>query len=222
MRMGTSLGFQKQRVWVPELQLYLSHAGLAIWNFITKDPDANQQLRSDLMSKKLQIKTFADSIKCTITSQSGNKEVFSAAASQYRQGRIPEIFNNAELPEGTVIAISHLALAYATDATATVPEGDVDYSRVVTAWPVALANSEIVFYQNGIKQRFMAKAAGSQGNGLQAAIESDGLEFDMPLILQEKKAIKIEVRYAEGQSISGTNNHFLDFQMLGAIITRKS
>lgn len=223
MRLTNTLGFSGlQRVFVPELGLHLTHAELAIWNFITKGKSANEQLKRDLINNNLRIQTFADSIKCTITNQSGNKEIFSAAASTYRQGRIPEIFNNAELPEGTIIALSHIALGYATDASATVPEADVDYSRVVTAWPVALANGELLIHQNGIKQRFMCKAAGSQGNSLQSAIVSDGLEFASPVILEEKKQIKFELRYAEGQSVSNTNNHFLDICMRGAIISRKS
>lgn len=222
MRVSNSvLGFQKARVFVPELNYYVSHAGLALWNFLSKSDEVSGDTVDQLRKGNLKIVSFNASLKFIITSMSGNQEIFTSAT-QWRQGRIPEIFNNAQLPDGTNLAVSHIGLAYATDATATVPEGDVDYTRVPTAWPAAMANGELVIHQNGIKERIEAKFAGSQANGTQASVEADGYEFEAPFILQEKKQIKLEFRFAAGQAISGTNNHFLDICMIGAQIKKKN
>lgn len=222
MRFNGSLGFNKQRVYVAELNQYLSYAGKALWDYLTAEgSDADIQTKNDLVTGRLRIRSFNASIKSIITSLSGIQEVFNPSIAIQRQGRIPEILNQARLPKGTNAAISHIGLAYATDATATVPEADVDYSRVVTAWPNALANGETIFKQDGILERVENKFAGSQANSFQSGVESDGYELEQPMLWKEDRVLTIEQRFAAGQAISGTNNHFLDICVIGAIVTRK-
>jgi hypothetical protein len=222
LRVTGSMGFMRQKVYVPELNLYMSHSEKHLYDFITQG-GANAQTVDEFRQGKLKFEPFADSIKAIITGLSGNQEIFNPGSAIQRQGRIPELFNQAEFAVGTNVAIEFVGLAYATDATVTVPEGDVDYTRVVTAWPAAMANGELIFLQNdAIKCRFMAKAAGSQANAFLSGVQSDGIELSPCLLLEEKKQIKLEFRFASGQAISGTNNHFIDVTMMGSILRRRS
>jgi hypothetical protein len=217
-----NLGFQKTRIYVPELGYELSYAGYTLWNFLTKSKDARKQTIEDLMAGNLRIRSFAESFKFSIVGQSGNREIFTSANGPWRQGRIPELFNDAKLPNGTNVAISHMAASYVTDAAVTVPEGMATFSRVVTAWPAALANSELVIKQGaGIKEQLQLKNAASQANGFLSGVETDGYEFEVPFVLEEEKAIKFELRYAEALAVPGTNNHFLSLDMIGAVCTKK-
>lgn len=213
---------QKQKIYVPEANLWLSYAEKFLYDYVTMG-GASIQTVEEFRTGKLKFEQFSDSIKAIITGLSGNQEIFNAGTAIQRQGRIPEIFNQGSLPKGTNIAIDAIGLAYATDATATVPEADVDYTRVVTAWPAAMANGELLVLQSeNIKTRFAAKFAGSQANSFQSGVESDGIALSPCLLLEEEKQIKLEFRFAAAQAISGTNNHFIDVAMSGSILRRKS
>ena len=146
-----------------------------------------------LQKGELRISTFSDNIKARIAISSGNRIELLNATTTYLQGRIPQIFDRGALPDGTNIAISHIRLAYGSDA-ALLPEAIVNYTTVPSGWPAALQHADLMFSQNDfLKEKVAARACGSAAASFLPGVEGDGLQLKTPFILEESKSTKIEL-----------------------------
>jgi hypothetical protein len=197
----------------------LTRSDKELWDYIMSDK-ARIQTKQLLLDKKLKIETYSEHLMFTIpVSLAGRKQILNAATA-YFEGRIPMEFNKGELPEGFLLAISHVRLGWATDATVTVPEGDVDYVTQPNSWPAALRNAKIMISQNSnLIQQFRAEFAGTQAASTQQAVEGDGIEFQKPFILEDSKPTVIEIYPPDAVVFPATPaGLFLDIALFGSCI----
>lgn len=164
----------------------------ALWDYLmSNDGDVNTQ--NALRNKDLLIVSYAESLKFQVPISSANKIELLNPTAAYRQGRIPQEYNQGYLPKGFNIAVSKVRLAYGTDA-ALLPEAITNYTTVPASWPAGLQHGQVIISQNNTpKEQFSGRAAGSAAASFGSGIDSDGYEFQSPMILEEGKPIKIEL-----------------------------
>lgn len=216
----TTLGFVSKSYFTDSpMDRPLTRAEKALWDYLSGNDSKKETVRL-LQKQELKIETYAESLLFTIPiSTSGRRDLLNSA-SQYFEGRIPQEWHQAALPVGFNIAVSHIRLGYATDASVTVPEGDVDYVTQPNSWPAALRNSLIIISQNGaVVQQFRSKFAGTQAASTNRSVEGDGIEFQRPFILEEQKGTKIEIYCPQGVAFPATPaGLFLELAVFGAAV----
>lgn len=163
----------------------------ALWDYLMQYGDANTI--EMLKRKELAIVGYAQSLKFQVPISSGNRIELLNATTVYRQGRIPQEYNQGFLPKGFNIAVETFRIAYGTDA-ALLPEAIVNYTTVASGWPAALQHGEFIISQNGaVKEQFTGRVGGSAAASFGNAIVSDGYTPPSPVILEEGKPLKIEL-----------------------------
>lgn len=200
----------------------LSRAEKELWSFLMQN--AKEQTKADLKKGALKIEKYARSLRVTIPVSSTGRRQLINAQTVYTQGAIPQEWHQGKLPEGCNIAVSHIGLGFASDAAITVPYGDVDYGTVVNSWPAGLRNSELIFSQNGMRKGGALDCAfmGSKAASFGSAVESDGLELDRPMILEEGKPILIEQDSGAATYAATPAYQFLEINLLGVWVRPKS
>jgi hypothetical protein len=186
--------FGLQKTYFSEMETNpLSRAEKELWGHLMSN--ASEQTKADLNKGKLKIEKYARSLKFTIPISTGGRRELLNAATIYSQGAIPQEWHQGQLPGGCTLAISHVGVAFASDAANATPQADIDYGTVVNSWPSALRNAELIFSQEGSKLggALDCEFMGSKAAGFQSSVESDGLELDKPMILVEKKPTMIEL-----------------------------
>lgn len=187
---GKALGFRGY--FNAEGEMPLTAAQKVLWDFLT-GPDTDINTKTALLNRQLSINSYAESLKIQIPISQGGKIELINATTVYRQGRIPIEFNQGFLPKGFNIAVSHVRLAFGSDA-ALLPEAIVTYGTVASALPAALQHGQLRFLQNGVlKEQFTGRVAGTAVASTESSIEKDGFEFQTPFILEEGKPITIEL-----------------------------
>lgn len=178
-------------------------------------------LLQDLAAGKLKIEPYHQSLRFSLTSGGQNRQELMNLNTAASQGRIPLEFDKGQLPGGTVIAFDFLRAGYATDATATVPEGDIDFASVVDSWPKALRNADLIWTQmNDRKFRLGMTAFGTKAASQHPSVKGDGYEFNEPVLIEEKKQNVIEIYCPYNQALPSTANtyFFLELTMDGAAL----
>ena len=175
----------------------------ALWDYLTRE-GSDINTKEALYSKNLQIATYSEALKFRVAVSSGGKIELLNATAAYLQGTIPLEFNLGFLPKGFSIAVSHLRLAFGSDA-ALLPGAIANYTTVAAGWPAALQNGQIIVSQNNaVKEQFTCRAAGTAAASTQQSIAGDGFEFQSPMILEEGKPIKIELFTPTGITFAAT------------------
>jgi hypothetical protein len=198
----------------------LTRAEKELWNHLILK--GRTQTITDLQAGKLKIGKYARAFRFQIPISSGGRNQLLNATSLYTEGAIPQEWNQAQLPAGVNIAISHIRLGFATDAAITTPQGDVDYVSNTDSWPAALRNSTILFSQDGnsLGGALDAVFMGTKAAGFMSAVESDGLELDRPMILEEVKPTLIEIFSPKGVTFAATPAYqYLEIAVLGVWIS---
>lgn len=219
------LGFRKAYFSDNPSDRPLSRSDKALWDYlVATDPKglskSRQNTRDLLMKGDLKIETYAESLLFTLPISQGGRRTLLDASTSYFEGRIPQEWDRGALPEGFLLALSHIGIGYATDAAITVPEGDVDFVTQPNSWPAALRNAKVMFSQNGnLVQQFRAKFAGTQAASTEAAVEGDGLEFQKPFILEDVKSNLIELYHPSAVNMPATPAYlFLEIKMFGSCV----
>lgn len=215
------LGFRKAYFTDSPMDRPLTRAEKAVWDYLQSK--ARQSTIDLLVKGDLKIETYAESLLFTLPISQGGRRQLLDGSTSYFEGRIPQHFDRGALPEGMIIAVSHIGLGYATDAAIVVPEGDVDYVTQPNSWPAALRNAKMMFSQNGaLVQEFRTKFTGTQAASTEPAVESDGIEFQRPFILEDVKATMLELYHPAGQTMPATPaNLFLEVKLFGAVVRPK-
>lgn len=218
----TFLGLKSKDYFDDSQNTPLTRAEKALWDYL-KSKNANSNTLKDLAAGNLRIVTYAESLKFQIAISTGGRIELLNYASVARQGRIAEEWNLGALPEGFNLAISHIRVAYGTDA-ALLPEAIANYTTVPAAWPAALQHGQLIISQSGaikerVSGRFLGSAVASTNNG----VEGDGFEFHSPLILEEVKPTKIELFCPVGVTFPATPAILaVSVELFGAAIRQRS
>jgi hypothetical protein len=194
----------------------------ALWDFLT-GPDADINTKTALLNRQLSINSYSESLKIQIPISTGSKIELVNATTVYRQGRIPIEFNQGFLPKGFNLAISHVRLAFGSDA-ALLPEAIVNYTTVAAGWPAALQHGQLRFLQNGVlKEQFTGRAAGSAAASTESGIERDGFELQTPMILEEGKPVTIELFCPQAVTFPATPAILsVAVELFGAVVRPRS
>ena len=197
----------------------LTRADKELWDYLMSEKAASTT-RDLLKQGNLKIETYAESLGFVMPVSSGGRRDLLNATVGYFEGRIPEEWNQGALPKGFNLAISHIGIGYATDATVTQPEQDVDFVTQPNSWPSALRNSRIIISQNGaIVQQFRSKFAGSMAASTNNTVEGDGIEFQKPFILEENKATRIEIFCPQNVTFPATPaGLFIEMKLFGSVV----
>ncbi|MFO0414912.1 MAG: hypothetical protein ACK52I_22290 [Pseudomonadota bacterium] len=200
-----------------------SRAEIALVNFL-KNNKASQETYVNLQNQNIYVDTLTAALRFAIPiSFTGTRDLITQSA-QFFQGRIPEEWNQAQFPKGYNLAISHIQVGYASDASVTVPEGDVDFTNISDSWPAAFRNSQLRFSQAGaLKGKYDVLFTGTKAAGQFNNVEGTGLELQAPMILEEGKATKLELITPQGVAFPATPaNLFIEILLFGAVTRLKS
>jgi hypothetical protein len=193
----------------------------ALWDYLMESGDVNTI--NALKKRELAIVSYAESLKFQVPISSGNRVELLNATAVYRQGRIPQEYNQGFLPKGFNIAVNKIRAAYGTDA-ALLPEAIVNYTTIAAGWPAALQHGQFIISQNGaVKEQFTGRVAGSAAAAFGSAIDTDGYELQSPMILEEGKPIKIELYCPQAVTFPATPAILaVAVEFLGACIRPRS
>lgn len=175
------------------------------------------QTKLDAAEGKLKLRTYVRSFIFEITDAFTGTVDLLTANSEFLEGSIPEEWHGGKLPEGYNVAISHVGLGFVADGAVTVPRGAIALATLPNAFPAALRNGRLRFYQAGqVKQEIEPKFCGPQAASFGKAVEDDGLELQAPMILEEVKATRIELVTSQGQAFaSPAGGNFLEVKLYG-------
>jgi len=193
----------------------------AVWDYLMQEGDVNTI--NALKKKELLIVGYAESLKFQVPISSANRLELLNATAVYRQGRLPQEFNQGFLPKGFNIAVSKIRAAFGSDA-ALLPEAIVNYTTIAAGWPAALQHGQFIISQNGaVKEQFSGRMAGSAAASFGAAVDSDGYELQSPMILEEGKPIKIELYCPQAVAFPATPAILaVAVELIGACIRPRS
>ena len=196
-------------------------AELALIQFLEKNEASAETYRA-LEAKNMVIDSLTASLRFIIPISFTGTFDLVTQATQFRQGRIPEEWNQGSFLKGYNIAISHIQVGYASDAAVVVPEGDVDFTNVTDSWPAALRNAQLRFSQQGaLKGKYDTVFMGTKAASTLPNVES-GFMLKSPLILEEGKSTKIELITPQGVAFPATPaNLFVEILLSGAVTRLK-
>lgn len=173
---------------------------------------------------KLKIRTYTRSFIFEIADAFTGTVDLLTANSEFLEGSIPEEWHGGRLPEGFNVAVTHIGIGFVADGVVTTPRAAIALATLPNAFPAALRNGRIRFYQGGvIKQEVEPKFCGPQAASTGRAVEDDGLELQAPMILEETKATRIELVTASGQAFaSPLGGNFLEIKVYGAYVSLRA
>lgn len=176
------------------------------------------QTKEDAANGKIKIRTYTRSFIFEITDAFTGTVDLLTANSEFLEGAIPEEWHGGRLPEGYNVAISHVGIGFVADGAVATPRAAIALATLPNAWPAALRNGRIRFYQAGVvKQEIEPKFCGPQAASFGRAVEDDGLELQAPMVLEESKATRIELVTAAGQAFaSPAGGNYLEIKLFGA------
>lgn len=127
-------------------------------------------------------------------------------------------FNKGELDKHYNLAVESIRVAFFAAipaATETDPRNINGYSPVVSKFPPALRNAELVISQDSIiKAKIPIVACGSEVPG-DRPVGMDAFTLSSPFILLEKKRIEVEVEYPSDTNLPSDRELFLEILLNG-------
>lgn len=184
---------------------------------LAKAPELDTDTQNKLKQGKLQIQDGDLYIRKDISGASGVTDLL-LPSTQYARG--VSSFQSNKLYDNINLMVDRISLAYGTGATGTAVAG-VRYSNDGQRIPAALATAEFVFILDD-KPVMVTRCSRFFSDGTTTMVPTQRADnFAMPLsapkLLKSGAALSLQIRFAEGQSLSTAVAHLIEVSLMGAI-----